>query len=244
MSKNSFEKRMERRDHLLGLLQSREFWTTRELQEHLQISQRTLFRDLRELERAGYPLESSRGRGGGVRLAGRWGLERLHLKQQEIIEMVLAMAVVERMNSPLFAGKLPAVRQKLAQAFPASQQNKIARIRQRLLIGQPASQDVTTGYEQPQEQLSEKIAEAFFNQYSAEIVYRDEIGRVTQRLIEAHYILINWPAWYVLCWDHLRNDVRLFRLDRIQQCSLTQDEFTLRPSRLFADLYQPWFQSI
>jgi biotin operon repressor len=67
MVKASFEQRVERRNRLIGLLRSEEFWKTSELREHLGISQRTMMRELAELRVAGYPIESDRRRGGGVR---------------------------------------------------------------------------------------------------------------------------------------------------------------------------------
>jgi predicted DNA-binding transcriptional regulator YafY len=71
MAKVSFEQRVERRNRLIGLLRSEEHWKTSDLRDHLGISQRTLMRELAELRIAGYPIESDRGRGGGVRLFGR-----------------------------------------------------------------------------------------------------------------------------------------------------------------------------
>jgi predicted DNA-binding transcriptional regulator YafY len=121
MSKTSFENRTQRRDRLLGLLRSESFWKTSDLKERLGISQRTLMRELAELKLAGFPIESDRGRGGGIRLDSRWGIERLALSHKEVVELILSLAIMESLNLPLLTGNLLAIRQKLYQAFPESQ---------------------------------------------------------------------------------------------------------------------------
>ncbi|MCJ8312430.1 MAG: HTH domain-containing protein, partial [Pseudomonadales bacterium] len=70
MTNNSFEQRTQRRSRLIGLLRSEDHWKTADLREQLGVSQRTLMRELSELRQAGYPIESDRGRGGGIRLNG------------------------------------------------------------------------------------------------------------------------------------------------------------------------------
>ena len=88
MLKTNFKSRTERRNRLIGLLRSEEYWKTSELREHMGISQRTLMRELADLKEHGYPIESDRGRGGGVRLNGRWGIERLQLSHKEVAELL------------------------------------------------------------------------------------------------------------------------------------------------------------
>ena len=60
------------------------------------------------------------------------------------------------------------------------------------------------------------------------IRYVSEKQELTERLIEPQILLLNWPIWYLLSWDELRNDVRLFRIDRIIQANITNTYFKLR----------------
>lgn len=244
MSKGSFEERTERRDRLIGLLRSDDYWTTAKLNQELGISQRTLMRDLAELRASGYPIESDRGRGGGVRLDGRWGIERFHLSHHEIVELILALAVMENLNSPMMSGSLKAIRQKLFQAFPPKQRHIVARIRQRIFVGNQASPHTVSFYASPNSHIAGHVSECFLKQRELHIDYRSENGACTSRVIEAQYVVLNWPMWYVLAWDHLRADVRLFRLDRIEKSQPRTREFKLRPKEEFSNLYAPLFQSI
>ena len=74
MGKGNLKSKNDRFSRLLGLLRSDEHWTTNTLAEEVEVSHRTLMRDLSELQEAGYPIETDRGRGGGIRLSGRWGI--------------------------------------------------------------------------------------------------------------------------------------------------------------------------
>lgn len=244
MAKVSFEQRVERRNRLIGLLRSEEHWKTSDLRGHLGISQRTLMRELAELRIAGYPIESDRGRGGGVRLNGRWGIERLHLNHQEVVELILALAIMETLQSPILTSNLKAIRQKLFQAFPQEQRRTVSNIRKRILIGDNASANVLSLYATPVSRISEDIAESFLRQHCLEIEYQSEAGEQTLRVIEPQYILLNWPVWYIVAWDHLRMSSRVFRIDRIKNTRAVGDAFRLRPQHLLRDKFAPYFQAI
>ena len=233
MTKQSFEQRTSRRDRLIGLLRSQDYWTTSRLCDELDVSQRTIMRELAELRRAGYPVESDRGRGGGIRLHGRWGINRLQLSHQELVELIVALAVMQNLRSPLLAGNLKAIQQKLFQAFPDKQRSVVSTIRKRILIGEEASEAVLSRYRQPSRTVSEHISESFLTQRCLEIDYESEQKETTTRVIEAHYILLNWPIWYIQAWDHLRSSVRIFRIDRIRNTRPLETYFKLKGKKIF-----------
>jgi predicted DNA-binding transcriptional regulator YafY len=244
MGENNFEKRAERRNRLLGLLRSEDHWTTADLRMQLGVSQRTLMRELAALKEAGFPIESDRGRGGGVRLDGRWGIERLNLSHYEVIELILSLAIVESLQSPLLTGNLKAIKQKLFQAFPQKQRSAVSNIRKRVMIGDNANKFMLSAYAPPPQHISECIAEAFLQQGLLEIDYQNEAMERRTRVIEAQYILLNWPIWYIIAWDHLRDSSRVFRIDRIKQAKLVEGSFTLRPKGDFTGIYRPFYQTI
>lgn len=244
MIDTSFEQRAERRNRLIGLLRSEPHWKTADLRAHLGVSQRTLMRELAELRQAGYPIESDRGRGGGIRLDGRWGIERLNLSHHEVVELILSLAIVESLQSPLLTSNLKAIKQKLFQAFPQKQRSVVSTLRKRIMIGDNANANVMSHYTPPAKQISESIAEAFLRRQQLEIAYQSEAMARTVRVIEAQYILLNWPIWYIIAWDHLRASSRVFRIDRIQKARLVDGSFQLRQKHEFTDMYTPFYQSI
>jgi len=244
MLKANFKNRTERRNRLIGLLRSETHWTTSDLREHLNISQRTLMRELAELKESGYPIESDRGRGGGIRLNGRWGIDRLALSHKEVVELILSLAIIESLNLPLLTGNLNAIRQKLFQAFPENQRHIVSNIRKRILVSKDSNTNQIAQLSEPMQDISESISESFFSQHCLEIEYRSENNECTVRRIEAHYIMLSWPVWYIVAWDHLRAAQRIFRIDRIENACTTRMRFTLRPELITDDAYAPYYSTI
>jgi predicted DNA-binding transcriptional regulator YafY len=94
-------------------------------------------------------------------------------------------------------------------------------------VGTPASPAVMSGYQSPDVTRLSMVSDAFFNQRCARITYRDGSGSVTIRDIEPHFLFLSLPVWYLLAFDKLRQDIRQFRVDRINNCDLLDLHFRL-----------------
>ena len=217
----------ERLDRLMGLLASRQTWTGPALAGELDVSLRTLRRDMARLVARGVPIEAERGRGGGVRVPARVGIGRLQLRQREAIDLLLALAIAERIRSPLLLSSVKGIRQKIAMAFPPEERYRVSRLRRRILHARPASLRVSETLTHPRAAVLGPIQDGFFEQRAIEIGYGTARER-TVRIVEPHYLMLAWPAWYLLVWDHLRAAVRTFRLDRIESARLTDETFQVR----------------
>lgn len=225
--------RLHRLEELKGLLKAREHVTAGELADELGVSLRTLNRDLELLRDSGVPIESDRGRGGGLRLQRNWALGRLHLSPVEAIDLLLSIAIAERMNSPLLLQQLAPIKRKIVAAFSESYQPKIRSLRKRILIGSPASERVLATFSQPQQGALTGIAEAFFNMRCITIDYVDGSGETTSRDIEPQFLYLSMPIWYLFAWDRLRGAIRYFRIDRVRSVTPLQQGFRLADSRPF-----------
>lgn len=234
MGKSADLSRLDRLEQLKGLLKACDHVTASELADELEVSLRTLNRDLEILRAQGVPIEADKGRGGGLRLQRAWTLGRVHLTAEEAIDLLLSMAIAERMNSPLLLQQLGPVRRKIVGAFAESYQAKIKMLRKRILIGQPASASVMASFSAPTRTLS-GIAEAFFNMQCISLTYTDQSGVETQREIEPQYLYLNAPVWYLLAWDKLRMSVRFFRIDRIRAVTALPSTFRLAKPKPFLE---------
>jgi predicted DNA-binding transcriptional regulator YafY len=66
----------------------------------------------------------------------------------------------------------------------------------------------------------------------------------TRRIIEPHFLLLNWPVWYVLAWDVAKSAVRMFRLDRIVNAQVISETFRERPKYQMLDGLEEYFDRI
>jgi predicted DNA-binding transcriptional regulator YafY len=236
MNRANAKDRLDRLEQLTAILKSEDALTTKIIAAELNVSERTLFRDIGVLRERGLPIEADKGRGGGIKLHRNWGVGRLSLENQEMIDLLISLAIAESMGPTLFMGNINTVRHKLMASFSPKQKDKIHQLRQRIHIGEQASPDVLQSFSMKKHETNatiETLHTAFLFNQRLSIVYHDFHDQETQREIEAHYLYLGFPVWYLLAWDHLRNDVRIFRYDRIKKADILPQEFTLRPLKDF-----------
>jgi len=228
--------RADRLDLLARILRDRPGITAGELAHELGLSVRSVFRDLDALRERGYPIEGARGRGGGLRLHGNWGLARVLLARDEALCTLLGLAIAERLGFPMFAPELGRARRKIADAFPASERRRIAPLRERIFVGPAASPAVRRSYVDPAPDPTRQLQVAFVEERVVRVEYVREGGQPSHRRLEPHALVINWPAWYLMAYDHLRSAPRTFRLDRFVAVEMDADTFRPRPQSLVREL--------
>ena len=217
--------RVDRLDLLLRVLADRPGITAPELAREFAVSVRSVFRDVATLRDRGYPIEAARGRGGGLRLHRNWGLGKVLLAREEALGALLGLAVAERLGMPVFATELGRARRRIVDAFPAGERRRLAPLRERILIGDPASADVRRSYGEPSPAAMRPLQAAFVEAQLVRAVYGREDREQSTRRLEPHALLVTWPAWYLLAYDHLRSAPRAFRLDRFVRVERETEAF-------------------
>jgi len=231
--------RNDRLDLALRILRDRPGVTASELARHLETSVRSVFRDLGYLRGRGYPIESSRGRGGGLRLHPNWGLGRVLLSSEEALGVLLSLALTDRLGLPMFGSGLTRARKKVVDAFPSSEKRLLTPLRERVLVGPPASARVAGSYGSPDVTAVRRLQTAFVRERLITATYVREDGQRSDRRIEPHAILLSWPAWYLLGFDHLRAEVRTFRLDRFVSVREEAESFSPSPHAMIVEIWGP-----
>jgi predicted DNA-binding transcriptional regulator YafY len=236
--------RQNRLNQILGLLKSDGCWTTESLASSLNVSCRTLVRDIAVLREQGYPIESSRGKGGGVAMRGRYGIGKLLLSDEEVIHAIVAFAIAEKVQSPLLTESMESLRNKFALFLGDKQQTRVNSVRKRILIGDNSSEKILSSYTPSYKSIPSFVTQSFFNLELLDIKYVSETKIQTCRIIEPHFLLLNWPIWYVLAWDVAKSAVRMFRVDRIISAQVISETFRERPKYQMLDGLEEYFDRI
>ena len=234
MTRADTSQRLSRLDVIEARLKEGAPLVLSDLADELGISRRTLTRDIALMRARGLPVEADRGRGGGVRMSARWGVGRMALSYDEAIDLMLTIAVAERLESPLFFGNLGSIRRKLVASFGPEQRTQVDRIKARVLVGRRASTHVQQTLVPVDAAAVRRLHRAFVERRVLRITYHAPDRAPTTRHIEPHFLHYNAPIWYVLCWDHLRGAVRTLRCDRIADAVPADENFALRPFSEFA----------
>ncbi|HJU75642.1 MAG TPA: WYL domain-containing protein [Gemmatimonadaceae bacterium] len=224
--------RIDRLDLLARILRDRPGIVAAELARELGVSQRSVFRDLAHLRERGYPVEADRGRGGGMRLHASWGLGKVLLSSEEALCTLLSLAVSEKLRFPMFAAEVSRARKKIVDAFPRAERRQIGPLRERILVGRPASAVVRSSFAEPNAVASRNMQVAFVREQVVRADYINEKAVRSTRRVEPHALLIMWPAWYLLAFDHLRGEPRTFRFDRFERVELEEVVFRPRPREI------------
>ncbi len=191
---------------LLSLLQARRFWPGPALAEALEITPRTLRRDVDRLRRLGYPVESSGGVAGGYRLGPGARLPPLMLEEDEALAMAFALQTASASLAGMESAALRALG-KLDRVLPPAQRRRLEGIRSSILrLG---------GESGPTFEAVRALSEACDERVSVRFAYLGRAKEPSRRAVEPHRLVCLGRRWYLVAWDLDREDWRTFRIDRI-----------------------------
>jgi predicted DNA-binding transcriptional regulator YafY len=222
---------LERRDALLQLLRRRGEWTVADLAHELGVSRRTILRDVNHLRARGFDIRGMSGPGGGVHLEATSVMITSHLDTDEVVALVLSVAISRATTWIPFADGAERALAKIEAALPKRRVGELQRFMQRILIGD-AALDLPAKVTRIDPALVATFEKAFTTSHLMAFNYVDRGGRRSRRQVEPHGLLVRPPLWYVIAWDPRRDAARLFRADRIRQPSISERVFLPRPHEL------------
>ncbi|MDL4774860.1 helix-turn-helix transcriptional regulator [Actinomadura xylanilytica] len=209
---------------LLSLLQTPREWSGTELGERLEVTTRTIRRDIERLRDLGYPVEAAMGPAGGYRLVAGTAMPPLLLDDEEAVAMAVGLRTAA--GQPVEGIGEASVRAlaKLEQVLPS-------RLRHR--VGALTSVTVPlTGPDGPvvDPGLLSVLASTAAGRERLRFAYRTGAGDEARRLVEPHSLVPAGRRWYLVAHDIDRDDWRIFRVDRIREPHPTGQRF--RPREL------------
>ena len=201
---------------LADLVRGRGTTTVADLASELGVSRRTLLRDLAALRERGMPIVGESGRGGGLRLEGdRGGVAAVHFSLGEIVAIWLGARLSRATSDLPWGAAASSGMTKLLASPPTPKARALRALCRRVVIGQPASQNVRAGAGAPPPELLRMFEEAFSGGLGLGFHYTDREGRASTRRIEPHGLLVEPPVWYIVARDVDKSEPRMFRMDRI-----------------------------
>lgn len=216
-------RRADRLFQIVQLLRRGRLWTARRLAEELEVSPRTIYRDVRDLIASGVPIEGEAGV--GYRLRG-YEMPPLMFNREEVEALVLGARIVETWTDPELARWARSVLEKVETVLPAGLENLVNETRLFAPEAGPRPA-VRIDFSALRTAVRERLKVRF--------AYRDAAGNETGRTVRPLALAFFGPVWTLISWCELRRDFRSFRPDRMSDLVLLEGPFEEEAGRTFRD---------
>jgi predicted DNA-binding transcriptional regulator YafY len=199
---------------IVYILMNKKSTTTKELSEHFEVSQRTIYRDIETLCQAGIPIYTTKGKGGGIGLLEHFILNKSLLSDQEQSDILSAL---QGLKATSYADT-DKVLSKLNSMFGNKGQDWI---------------EVDFSYWNSNEEDKQKfgqLKDAILSHRIIQFDYYNSYGQESHRTLEPGKLVFKGQAWYLYGYCRDKKDERFFKISRIK--SLQIDNVTFSPSPL------------
>lgn len=221
---------MRRADRLFGIVQrlrGGRLVTARALAERFEVSERTIYRDIADLQASGVPVDGEAGV--GYLLREGFELPPLMFTRDEIIALVAGARMVQGFGGAAMARAAAEALVKIGAVLPGSERNRLHRTeihaaRDALPDAIRVTLDRLDGTVEARQVLR--------------LGYRDENGQETVRDVRPLGLWFWGKVWTLIAWCELRNDFRMFRLDRMQAFGEAGRSFKPEPGQRLADFHR------
>ena len=206
---------------LLSLFQAQRYWSGADLSQRLEVTGRTLRRDVDRLRSLGYPVHSTSGTAGGYQLGAGATIPPLLLDDEEAVAVALGLRTSA-------SGSVSGIEEASVRALLKLEQVLPPRLRHR--VAALHSYIVPLGTRGPtvDAQLLSVIAAACRDHEGIRFSYHNRSGAPSIRVVEPHRLVHTGYRWYLAAWDIGRKDWRTFRIDRIEGKLKTSTRFRPR----------------
>ena len=207
---------------LLSLLQGRRDWAGGELADRLEVSGRTIRRDVDRLRELGYPVDAVTGPSGGYRLRAGAAMPPLLLDDDEAIAIAVGLRTAA--GASVTGIEETAVRAlvKLEQVLPSHLRRRVQ------ALGSSTMTLPFRGGPQVDPQHLTVIAAACRDRERLRFGYTARDSSESRREVEPHSLVNAGRRWYLVAWDCGREDWRSFRVDRLARPAATGVRFEPR----------------
>jgi len=194
---------------LLSLLQARRYWTGPELAERLEVTERTVRRDVDRLRQLGYPVEASSGVAGGYQLGAGANIPPLLLEDEEALAVAIGLRTAAGGSVAGIGEAAVRALAKLEQVLPVRLRRRVRALHSHIVPLHWASSPVDPD-------LLARVAAACRDHEELEFSYAGKRGPSARR-VEPYGLVHTGYRWYLVAWDVDADAWRTFRVDRVEQ---------------------------
>jgi len=209
--------RLERLTAIITQLQTKRLITSTMLSEKFGVSVRTIYRDIRALEKSGIPIITQEGRGYSI-IEG-YRLPPIMFTEKEANALITAEQLLSLNKDKSFVQDLKEAINKIKAVLKLESKEKAELLSSRMFVWERNDEINDSNH------LS-LIQMALTNFNPLKLTYSTDNETVTEREIEPFALVTSSKmGWYLIAWCRLRNDFRTFRLDRMQQIDILTGHF-------------------
>ena len=186
-----------------------------DMAEALEVSCRTIYRDIDVLCEAGYPIITKTGQNGGITFVDGYKLilDQTDVTLQTLINHLYIMPEQEKFINALESG----MNLKYMSMDRLSNENK-----QKILI------DQKSWWEESSTEIDlQPIMKALFLQQKLNVQYTQSDGTISKRILAPYGLVLKYTSWYLVAFCYLRNEIRTFNCSRIKCIYLLQESFVI-----------------
>lgn len=205
--------KIDRQIGILSVLLQKEAVTAPFLAEKFEVSRRTINRDIEDLCKAGIPIVTKQGVNGGISIIENYKLDKTLFTRGEILDILAGLRSLDSVNGTNRYGQLMEKLSIGSSDFMVGNQS--------VLI------DLSSWYKDSLAPKIELIRTSIDKCRELEFLYYSP-KEESARCIEPYYLIFRWSSWYVWGWCVKRRDFRLFKLNRMDQVNISEQEFLPR----------------
>ena len=203
-------------DRLIGILSillQEEKTTAPKLAERFEVSRRTINRDIEDLCKAGIPIRTAQGTGGGISIMDGYRMDRTILTSKDMQIILAGLRSLDSVSGSSYYGQLMEKIQAGSSDFITGKDS--------ILI------DLSSWYRDSLVPKIETIQDSIEERRLIKFRYYAPSGE-SERTVEPYYLVFRWSSWYLWGWCRKREDYRLFKLNRMDRVTETDKEFACR----------------
>ena len=217
-------RRADRLFQIIQILRRKKLVRACDLAEKLEVSERTVYRDIRDLVSTGVPIDGEAGVGYVLRKG--YDLPPLMFNEREVEALVLGARIVESWTDPEMAEAAANVLAKIETVVPEELRSHMSEI----ALLAPAAH-----YAEPLSVDPKQLRRAIRERRKLQFRYLDREDRPTERAVRPLALAFYGPVWLLVSWCELRQDFRSFRLDRIDSLQVLPEAFRPERGKLLQD---------